>query len=43
MIERVGKRTLRLTGRPYLIAHAAAVGKKCSNRCTYLVYTSWAL
>ena len=28
MIERVGKRTLRLTGRPYLIAHAAAVGKK---------------
>ena len=28
MIERVGKRTLQLTGRPYLIAHAAAVGKK---------------
>ncbi len=28
MIERIGKRTLRLTDRPYLLGHAAAVGKK---------------
>ncbi|MGO5028799.1 stage V sporulation protein AD [Candidatus Agathobaculum pullicola] len=28
MIEHIGQRTLHLTGRPYLIAHAAAVGKK---------------
>ena len=28
MIERIGQRTLHLTSRPYLISHAAAVGKK---------------
>lgn len=28
MIERIGQRTLHLTGRPHLLAHAAAVGKK---------------
>ncbi len=28
MIERIGQRTLRFTGRPVLLSHAAAVGKK---------------
>ena len=28
MIKRIGKRTLALENRPYLLGHAAAVGKK---------------
>ena len=28
MIKRIGKRTLSLENRPYLLGHAAAVGKK---------------
>ena len=28
MIKRIGKRTLALKNRPYLLGHAAAVGKK---------------
>ena len=28
MIRRIGQRTLQLENRPFLLAHAAAVGKK---------------
>ena len=37
MIKRIGKRTLALENRPYLLGHAAAVGKKEGEDVTIAV------
>ena len=40
MITHAGKRTLTLENRPYLLSHAAAVGKKRAKARSAAVLTS---